>query len=264
MRRIGSEYELPDYDDDDNPGGMLRHRRRHTGRWLALFAALVLAIGGVYLSVRVTTEQRNDAFCLGCHTEPETAYVERSIQAMAGALAVDLSSYHYQQIRGQGGALHCIQCHEGNASLGHRVEVYLLSARNSYLWLAGQDDRTLEKLRLTTPHLTNDSCLSCHAETVLVAGMDNHQHNMLPATYALWRDGARLIAPPGAVDRQAIIAAGLALYPTNLTCADCHQTHRSLETELFLDRTDNLPTRCVQCHTESGEGPLEVELSEER
>jgi predicted CXXCH cytochrome family protein len=261
MPTIGDNYEVPEYDDDDDGDNMLRPRRNHAKAWIVLLILLAIAAGGVYFATRVTNEQRNDTFCIGCHTEPETEYVRRAGAAMAGALALDLSSSHYQKIRGTGGTLSCIECHEGNASLGHRAEVFLLSARNGYNWLLGNDDRTLEKTRLTVPHLSNDGCLGCHAEKVLVAGMANHQHNMLPVVYELWRNGARLIPPEGTVDKQSIIAAGLVKYATTLQCSDCHQTHRSLETDQYLDRTSNLPTRCVQCHIEVNQGPREVDVT---
>jgi len=262
MKRIADEYELPDYDEPDEGhiGALLRRSRRRWGRiWAAL--GIVVALAGFFGSlVYVGQAERDDSFCIGCHTTPEQTYFDRAGAAVAGALAVDLSSYHYQQIRGAGDAIHCINCHEGDGSAAHVVDKRLLGLRNLAEWFVGRNDPTVEKLRVRAPHLSNDGCAACHQETLLVAGMDNHTHNMLPLSYALWKNGARLIPPRGAEDAQAIIAAGLLRYDTSVQCSTCHQTHRSLETVLYLD-TGVVTRGCVQCHIEVGQGPLEVTVT---
>ena len=47
---------------------------------------------------------------MSCHTAPHTTYKTRAEASLAGAYALDLSSYHYQQIRGTGGTIRCIDC----------------------------------------------------------------------------------------------------------------------------------------------------------
>ena len=257
MRTIRDEFELPDDDGDDYVGSLLRKRKPNYGVWLVGFALLVILIAGAYGFVRVNSEMGNDSFCVGCHTTPEKTYVDRSRSAMAGALAADLASYHYQQIHGQGGTVHCIDCHQGNGNLGNHIEVLLLSARNGFSWLAGSNDPKIEKLNLQIPQLANEPCVECHQKTLLLAGLNNHYHNMLPAAYELWLNGGRLIAPQGTQDVQAVIAAGLVKYDTNLVCTDCHQAHRNTENALYLDRNTVLAT-CVQCHRLTGKGPMTV------
>ncbi len=206
---------------------MRKPRRSYTG-WLVLLAVFALAGLGLFLAVRVTNEQTNDAFCLSCHTIPERVYFDRAEAATAGALAVDLASFHYQTLRGQDSIIHCIECHRGDGSFSHRIDVLTVSTRHALEWLIGRNDSAIEKLYTTAPHLSNDSCLGCHAKTLLVAGMANHWHNMLPATHELWRTGASVIPPAGTVDKQAVIAAGLLKYESDVLCSDCHQTHAAL------------------------------------
>lgn len=281
-RTLVDEYELPDDDDDWPYEGKLYRRRRRSplGPFFGLLAA-VLVVTGVASAAYVSDRQEDDQFCVSCHTPQHKAYLERADASVAGALAPDLSSFHYQQIRGQGGTIRCIDCHRGDGSTPHRLETLLLSARMAGAWLAGTDDRTLEKTAITTtvmngitqtvpatslalraPRLSNDGCVACHEQTVLVAGLDNHAHNMLPAAYRAWQAGARLIAPPNASDPQAVIAQGLVPFNTALECSSCHQTHRSLETDGYLDRQGVVKPACEQCHRETGLGPATVTIAE--
>jgi nitrate/TMAO reductase-like tetraheme cytochrome c subunit len=258
MRNIRDEYELPDDDSDENVGSLLRKRQVNIGAWAVGLVLFALFIAGIYGIMRIDRERSNDSFCTGCHTIPEKTYSDRADSAMAGALAADLASYHYQQIHGQGGTVNCMDCHQGTSDFRSHLDVTLISARNGFDWLIARNDPKIEKLHLQSPQLANDSCVTCHEKTLLLAGMNNHYHNMLPVAYELWRNGGRLIAPTGATDVQTIIAAGLVKYDTTLGCSDCHQAHRNIETDLYFDRDTVLPAMCVQCHRDVGKGPLEV------
>jgi mono/diheme cytochrome c family protein len=283
-RYITDRYELLD-DDDALEEDFLYYRRRRSplaSLWLPIVVVLCLVVGGTASTLAISERQARDDFCVSCHTPQHRAYVERAVAAVAGALALDLSSYHYQQIHGKGEVIRCIDCHRGDGSTRHQVRLMLLSAELTALWLAGQDDRRLEKTAITTtvvngltqtvpptslalrvPELSNAGCVGCHKSQLLVAGMDNHMHNMLPAAYELWRYGEPLIAPANAPDPQALIAQGLAYYPTSVQCAQCHQTHRALDTTKFLDLQMVVKPACEQCHREVGRGPLEVTIQEE-
>jgi predicted CXXCH cytochrome family protein len=127
--------------------------------------------------------------------------------------------------------------------------------------------RSLPLPTIHVPVLSNAGCVGCHQNDLLIAGADNHFHNMLPASYSLWKSGAKLI-PPQAIANdsaalQALIARGLAQYNTDLQCSSCHQTHRTTEARQYLDRQEVLPKACVQCHREVGQGPVEVKVAEE-
>lgn len=256
MRRIRDEYELSDGDDDEPYARRLRPRPRSAaplGVLIALVAILAAAVAGV---AYVQANEPDDRSCTSCHTIPHTTYQQRGQFAQGGALAVDLSSYHYQALRLQGQAMHCIDCHRGDGGPAHLVDKYVISARNLGRWLAGEDDRRIEKGELRVPHLANETCVACHAATLLVGGQTNHHHNMLPAAYRLWKAGSRLSAPADAADPQALIAAGLKAYDTTVQCADCHASHRQIESDLYLIQAA-LDAACEQCHRQTG-GPISI------
>jgi nitrate/TMAO reductase-like tetraheme cytochrome c subunit len=284
-RYVQDEFELPD-DEDDLPyeGKIYRRRpRRFPG---ALFIALVLVVmGGAAVAsfLFVTERQQSDAFCVSCHTPQHEAYLDRARASVGGALAPDLSSFHYQQIEGLGGQIRCIDCHRGNNTTRHQVDTFMLSIRLTGQWLLGDDDRRLEKTAITStvgngitetvpqtalaliePRLTNASCIRCHTDQLLVAGIGNHYHNTLPAVYDAWKNGASLIPPKDAPDPQAIVAQGLVPYNNTLQCHSCHQTHRTLDTPNYLDMQRVVKPACEQCHRQTGRGPEEVILVEEQ
>lgn len=273
-RRVRDDRDWAEGDDEHIDGYALRApgRRRNWGG--ALFGLIVvfvaLAAAGVAATATVLTRQEDDAFCVGCHTAPHITYRSRAEAALGGAYALDLSSYHYQQIRGTGGTIRCIDCHRGDASTSDRAATLRLSADMTLVWLAGAMDERIEKTTITAtvvitrdgaqvalpppvlrqPRLSNDGCAGCHKQTLLTAGIDNHTHNMLPAAYTLWTAGNRLLAPAGSKDPQALLARGLTPYATTLQCASCHTGHRALETEGYLDRAQ-VAQRCEQCHVET-------------
>lgn len=276
-RYIRDPYEFPG--DEDLPLYEGRIRRRERLIWpIYGLVLIVVGIAAAFGVGQVQSWQEQDESCISCHTPQHEAYLDRARAAMAGAIAADLSSHHYQYLHGTGESLRCIDCHRGDHSTRARVETLWLSARMAGRWLAGTDDRTIEKttltltvrsgitqtvpqtsLALSDPHLSNDGCVQCHQETLLTAGMANHMHNMLPPAYRLWVNGARLIPPRDVPDAQALIARGLVLYPTTLYCSNCHQTHRSIGTEGYLDWLNVVKPACEQCHREAGAGPAEVQ-----
>ena len=281
MRVIHDTYELPNDGDDDGWGISAPRGPKPRGFpvWLAfaLVGLIMLAASALAINT-VNARERDDTFCIGCHTKPETAYYQHAQEALGGSLPADLSSFHYQQIRGQGGQIRCISCHVGNGGTNAYLAKYQMTARHAVIWLANRADPELQKTVVTqivrnnitttvamgslaplVPTLSNDGCVTCHTSALLVAGRDNHFHNSLPITYQLWKNGARLIPARGETDLQAIVARGLTQVNTTVQCSQCHQTHRGLETELYLD-PPQLALRCVQCHVESGRGPLEVTI----
>jgi nitrate/TMAO reductase-like tetraheme cytochrome c subunit len=283
-RYLTDDYELPD-DDDDLPYEGKLYRRKRRSPALPAFIALftVLLIAGVASFFHFSEQQKQDAFCISCHTPQHRAYLNRAEAAVGGALADDLSSFHYQQIRGQGGEIRCIDCHRGDGSTNDRLETMLLSARLAAAWLAASDDRTIEKTAITStvisgitqtvlqttlalhaPRLTNASCIGCHTGQLLVAGPENHHHNTLPAVYDAWKAGARLTAPKNVTETQTIATQGLVRYETTVQCTSCHQTHRTTEAANYLDRQGVVKPACEQCHRQTGAGPLEVTIPEEQ
>ncbi|MCS7087521.1 MAG: hypothetical protein NZL91_02325 [Thermoflexales bacterium] len=287
-RYLPPTYTFPD-DDELNLSeeGWYLPRRRvpNSLRWVGLGVAALLFSGMALGGAQAVLEwQESDQACLSCHTPQHRAYVERAQVAMGGAIAPDLASYHYQHLHGIGETLRCIDCHRGNGSTRARAETLWLSAHMAARWLAGADDRRIEKTAITAtvvngvtqttaptalalhvPHLSNEGCAQCHMDTLLRVGMDNHTHNMLPAAYRLWLEGAPLRLPRGMSEAEGalLIARGLTLYTTTLQCSSCHQAHRSLDTPRYLDWRNVVKPACERCHREVGAGPQEVTVPEE-
>ena len=145
--RIQDTFELDD-DDLEMPGSgdfLRRSRSRFPVRLFILLALLIMGAAGFASALYFDRQMRNDSFCISCHAPQHTAYLERSEGAVNGTLAPDLASYHYQQIRGTGGNINCIDCHRGDDSLSAHAETIWISARHTVRWLAQRDDNTLEK-----------------------------------------------------------------------------------------------------------------------
>jgi nitrate/TMAO reductase-like tetraheme cytochrome c subunit len=267
---IDDDYELPDGDDFEGPQDIALYRRRRPSLLpLFLIVALFAAGAAMFYGFQTVNErQESDAFCISCHTDQHKAYQLRASAAIAGSIAEDLSSYHYQQIRGNGGDIRCIDCHRGDGSTQARIETTVLSARIALPWLLRAEASGLEatasvitasngvthmigSAALFAPQLSNGGCAGCHAETLLTAGIENHMHNTLPAAYLLWKNGAQLIAPNGDADAQAVISRGLISYNTAVQCADCHQTHRASAEENYIN-TAMKERQCLQCHVDAG------------
>jgi predicted CXXCH cytochrome family protein len=276
MRVIRDTYELPESDDDGWGYGLRPRRRRSSSKWILLIALLlpIMALG--YMVFAINRQESSDTFCVSCHTQPEQTYHRRSVEASAGAFAVDLASYHYQQIRGRGGNIRCIDCHEGDHSATDRFDKWIMSAGHAIIWLQSAEDNRIEKIAITTTQiitlptqsageaitktmpppvwraasLSNDGCVSCHLKTLLLAGMSNHMHNMLPPAYATWKAGARLIVSPDVKDPQSMLNAGLVKLDTSITCNSCHRTHQTIDADRYLNQTV-VDLACEQCHRET-------------
>ncbi len=106
----------------------------------------VLAGGGFTFAA---TQESRDPFCASCHTQPESAFVQRSTSAQA----VDLASFHTPQ------KTRCIDCHSGPGIFG-RMQAELLGARNAATWYLGT---ATQPARLLFP-IHDANCLKCHQD----------------------------------------------------------------------------------------------------
>ena len=161
-------------------------------RWLILGLGLVVLLV-VPFPVASRLEER-DEFCISCHTAPEETYYERAVSTAAGETAYppDLASAHYDL---EEMPFRCIDCHRGDQSFPHRLQTFLLGARDALIWASGQADETIEKVHAGEPELLNAGCLHCHAEAVLELGFNNHYHNQLTAARKLEAMGLEPFAP---------------------------------------------------------------------
>lgn len=116
--------------------------------------------GGLYLETR-------DPFCAACHTQPETMYYERSMNAQAAG--IDLASFHHLE-----DGTRCIDCH-GGVGAQARLETLRLAAGDAVHFMIG---RYQQPARMRQP-LANPNCRQCHDDVVVKEGFENHFHNLM-------------------------------------------------------------------------------------
>jgi hypothetical protein len=226
-------------------------------RFLAGLAILLLLLIALPFPIVSRLEER-DAFCISCHTAPEQTYYDRAVSVQSGASAIppDLASDHYAVAEEP---FRCIDCHRGDSSTAHRFRTFLLGARDALIWVSGQADPAIEKVHAGEPELLNAGCLTCHAETLLELGFNNHYHNQLLAARALEAEGYEPFPPPEGLP--GTLFDELAELDSSVTCIDCHQAHRALpdgEQTLYLDVEGVMYPACVKCHEEVGHGPVSL------
>jgi Zn finger protein HypA/HybF involved in hydrogenase expression len=199
--------------------------------WLGGLALLAIIIIGL---LSVSKAEEHDPFCISCHTAPEEVYFHRAQHVLIDGSSVDLASVHYQV---SNGSFRCIDCHRGDHDLQDRATTLALGARDTLTLLTGRADPAIEKGHSTQPALQNTACTNCHTDTLTEPGFNNHFHNKL-------------------------VAAGTETSTaSSVTCTDCHRAHVQVvagRDQIFLDIQNVVYPACVVCHTETGEGPLEL------
>jgi hypothetical protein len=242
---------------------MTAHPPRRSARVFkfAMMIGLMLLVGGSIGMFTVSRLEESDRFCGSCHMAPERTYYNRTRFALAGSQPVeDLASAHYSDEAG----FRCIDCHRGDADIPDRAAALMLGASDTALYLFGEPDQTIEKMRAANPSLINDSCMKCHTGALLVVGFPNHYHNKLPSANAAWQAGAELSIPLDAPANQVSIYEGAkesGLHPVEVTllCSDCHVAHVSTpgaEDHAFMNLQQVVYPACEKCHVEALGAPL--------
>src|SRR5665811_684136 len=108
-------------------------------------AALFLITGGL----EGAHFENRDSFCASCHSQPETAYVARSIAADH----TDLASFHTTK------GVRCIDCHSGPGVKG-RISALTLGARDSIRYFTGHYTQPAPLTR----RITDAQCTKCHSD----------------------------------------------------------------------------------------------------
>ncbi|MBI5876225.1 MAG: NapC/NirT family cytochrome c [Chloroflexi bacterium] len=178
----------------------------------ALVAALaVLAAGGVFGALQL--EERNE-FCASCHTEPETAYLARTMQSAPS----DLASAHVTARTAR-----CIDCHSGAGTAGR-----VAGLRQGALDLAAYLSGAYHRPAVTTGPLADANCVRCHDRIFESRNLRNHYHFYLLNWQA---------KEPGHAAR----------------CVDCHTSHTQGPSRTLKYAVDaKLNPVCAACHTFSG------------
>ncbi len=153
--------------------------------------------------------EEKDSFCSSCHTQPESTFYQRSLDAKV----TDLASFHRTK------DTKCIDCHSGVGVTG-RVGAILLGSRNAAAYFT----HTAQQPAPLTVPIADANCIKCHQQvTSGQPTMDNHFHIFLIRWQA---------ADPN--------AAG---------CASCHTGHNTAGQEQYgyLDpqQADQV---CQACH----------------
>jgi hypothetical protein len=190
---------------------------RLSARWFGIgLLGIVLAIlGGVgYVSYR----EQDDAFCASCHTQPESEYYQRYVQATQTNNATDLAALHHRKKDTR-----CIDCHVGEGILG-RATVVSLAAWDAFKYYTGIAQ---QPAHLVYP-VQNEACVKCHLADMTKPGFENHMHNK-------FFDGKD---------------------PTPfIRCSDCHPTHRLGDEARAFQFRDVILPKCEYCHVQMGKGP---------
>lgn len=260
-----------------------------SSHWLRNAAIVIVALLVVFVvgTVGVSKLEERDQFCIQCHLAPEETYYARAQDAPAVAdpfELVDLASFHYwnathaensERDNSESAVFRCIDCHRGDDGPVHRGQTLILAAGDALTWLTGREDQTIEKGAVPNvdpntaewagperynrrPDILNAGCLKCHQDALTLVGFDNHFHNRLPAAQEAFAQTGRLNYPEGW--QEGVGSADLLQADeTLLTCLDCHRTHvQGFESEFFLDTGQVVFHACVQCHKETGRGPLDL------
>lgn len=185
-------------------------RRLFIAVFIAIIAAVGLAIAGIGGALAL---ENQDAFCASCHTQPETAYFERSTLANA----TDLAAFHSKK------ETHCIDCHTASGTFG-RASGLSQGAHDLANFIRG----AYHSPAVTTNPLGDDSCVKCHSKIYdrpSGAGKagTNHYHFYLLEWQAADPNAAR--------------------------CASCHTPHTTALASLRFMNQGKVGQLCEDCHT---------------
>ena len=225
----------------------------------------MVTFGGVGFIVATRLEDR-DSFCISCHTVPEMTYYKRAYLALASPndAVPDLATAHYRLSHEQDKpAFACITCHRGDSSLDHRIATLVRGTRDVIVLLVGRADPTIEKATIADAWLPDAACVGCHSGTLLtLEGLENHFHTHLQqAARALASGGKPTVPARDEKQRDALLRAGLQTVDIAITCASCHQAHKTMshgEADVFIDVSIRNRV-CVACHQASRRGPQDVD-----
>jgi nitrate/TMAO reductase-like tetraheme cytochrome c subunit len=184
--------------------------------FLALALVVVLAlVGGVGV---VSYKEQDNRFCASCHTEPETMFDDRFVQADAAQTATTLAAFHHytKQVR-------CIDCHVGEGALG-RATVLTLAAWDALKYVT----HTAQQPAHIVFEVQNEACIKCHEADIRKPGFENHYHN-------LYFDPK--VSPP------------------YIACVHCHVSHQIGDERTAFQFRDAILPRCEYCHQQIGRGP---------
>jgi hypothetical protein len=176
--------------------------------WIAtgsLVIGLVALSGGGWFTTQI---EDDNAFCASCHTQPETAYYERT-----QTQAVDLASAHATE------NVTCIECHSGAGVVG-RTGAVLQGAQNVVLFIS----RQYQQPAVLKNKIGDDSCVKCHVDVLESNGKNSHYHVYLPQWQLAQSESAAgcVTCHQGHVTGGAVDQAFLSEVAASAVCEGCH------------------------------------------
>ena len=174
--------------------------------WLAGSLAVVCVVAAAGLTTAHL--ENNNAFCIACHTTPETTYYARTLTTPS-----DLAASHAAE------GLACIECHSGGGLLG-RLGALTEGAGNAARFIVGQ----YQQPAVLSQPLGDDHCLKCHAAVVTANTPANHFHFYLAAWQQtpLGQTQTCMTCHPAHVTGANAKRPFAAQSASEPVCADCH------------------------------------------
>ncbi len=190
--------------------GKIRIQR---SRPLIIFAGVVavLAVFAAGSTAYALNLENHDPFCASCHSEPESKYVQQSLDKNAATLA----SFHAQS------SVRCIDCHSGSGPLGRLVGLSQ-GSQDLLSYYSGN----YHNPAITTTKLGDESCLKCHADVSTNQTFNNHFHLFLPRWQAVDPQAAHCIDCHTAHTAGITTQLFLEQAPVQQICENCHAAIR--------------------------------------
>ncbi len=180
---------------------------------LAGVAFFLIASSGFLFAAHT---EENDAFCASCHTQPETAYYQRTLVAKP----VDLAASHAAKST----PVRCIDCHSAPGLTG-RISAMSLGVSDAIKWYSGSAIQPA----LLTAAIGDANCLVCHQNTATTTDFNKHYHRFL----ARWQRAD----------------------PTAAACVTCHTAHTTGgDPSIGFVQAQRATKICQDCHRALGVG----------
>lgn len=188
---------------------MRTNKRRF--RNFVLIPGGLLAIGALLLVVsgfEGAHFENSDTSCAACHSQPESAFVARSLAPHP----VDLASFHTAK------GTRCIDCHSGPGLTG-RISALALGAKDATAYLLGH---YAQPAPLTRP-IGDVQCTKCHSDIAASQSFNNHFHVFLPQWQGLSTKAASCVSCHEGHTTDGAVEIGYLNEPrTTQVCQACH------------------------------------------
>ena len=183
-------------------------------RWW-LVAAILVAVGGASMATGLAYAahiENNNSFCASCHTQPESQFVQRSLEQ-----PVDLASAHAEK------NIECIQCHSGQGPIGRASAIASVAIPDLIAFRLGR----YHGPAVATRPIGDDHCLKCHADIGNRQDFNNHFHIFLRTWQTTAKDAAGCVDCHRSHVTGGLVDVGYLTESTTIAvCQRCHAVLR--------------------------------------